>query len=250
MGQATVDLPDPMQSPAAPATAGTDDLLAQLAGDEIERLLAETETERPGAAPSAAAPVDAAAASRTAREAIAPEPLPASPAAAVNASGSPIAPDAKANLTTQLDELFESLNGAAPAPAASAAAAPALSAPAAVPEPPAAAPAPAARASDGPAKPIDTGSSSAELKALGEPIAATDSAAVAADVAALVEKIADTPESDEDARPSLLVRLLEFINSPLSSCSDPVRQAVGKIAIATLLNAIAVLVYTLVFRHR
>jgi len=55
MGQATVDLPDPLEPALAPATpAGADDLLAQLAGDEIDRLLAEAEVEQaPGAAPAA-----------------------------------------------------------------------------------------------------------------------------------------------------------------------------------------------------
>src|SRR5687768_10515368 len=47
MGQAAVDLPDPLESAAAPAAPeGADDLLAQLAGDEIDRLLAEAELEQ------------------------------------------------------------------------------------------------------------------------------------------------------------------------------------------------------------
>ena len=36
MGQATVDLPDPLEQPPAASPANTDDLLAQLAGDEID----------------------------------------------------------------------------------------------------------------------------------------------------------------------------------------------------------------------
>lgn len=48
MGQAVMDLPDPLDAPPPPASmAGTDDLLSQLAGDEIDRLLAEAEVERP-----------------------------------------------------------------------------------------------------------------------------------------------------------------------------------------------------------
>src|SRR5687768_9013067 len=39
MGQATVDLPDPLESHSSAGLAGTDDLLAQLAGDEIDRHL-------------------------------------------------------------------------------------------------------------------------------------------------------------------------------------------------------------------
>src|SRR5688572_29729295 len=60
MGQAAVDLPDPLdqQPPASPG--GMDDLLAQLAGDEIDRLLAEADAE-PSPTPVTAGltPVDA-----------------------------------------------------------------------------------------------------------------------------------------------------------------------------------------------
>src|SRR5689334_16945335 len=54
MGQASVDLPDPLEMPGASGLAGTDDLLAQLAGDEIDRLLAEAQEENPPPAPPAA----------------------------------------------------------------------------------------------------------------------------------------------------------------------------------------------------
>src|SRR3954464_1012368 len=57
MGQATVDLPDPSEMPAAPMSSA-DDLLSQMAGDEIDRLLAEAEGEKapaPSARESAAA---------------------------------------------------------------------------------------------------------------------------------------------------------------------------------------------------
>ena len=46
MGQAMVDLPDPLETPAA-SGLGADDLLAQMAGEEIDRLLAEAEAETP-----------------------------------------------------------------------------------------------------------------------------------------------------------------------------------------------------------
>jgi len=244
MGQATVDLPDPMQSPAAPATAGTDDLLAQLAGDEIERLLAETETERPAAPAGNASPLpDVAVAKSPPVESAAPTPPTSSttPAAASLAAE----PDEdKENLTSQLDALFESLNGAASPPAPAAAPlAPAepLNGKTGVTDP-----------GSGAAAPLDTASSAAELKALGEPIAAASPAAVSPDAAASTQAIAGTSlaEEEEYIRPSLLVRLLQIINSPLGGCTDPVLNAVGKIAIATLLNAIAVLAYTLAFRHR
>jgi len=46
----------------------------------------------------------------------------------------------------------------------------------------------------------------------------------------------------------ILVRILEWINSPLSGFSERVREALGKVAIVTMLNATAVLVYVLMFR--
>ncbi|HEV7302510.1 MAG TPA: hypothetical protein VGN72_24440 [Tepidisphaeraceae bacterium] len=52
MGKADTSLPDPLNAPA-PALAGTDDLLSQLAGDEIDRLLAEADVEAPTASDAA-----------------------------------------------------------------------------------------------------------------------------------------------------------------------------------------------------
>ena len=49
MGQAAVDLPDPLQAPPEGAKTSTDELLAQLAGDEIDRLLAEADGGPPPA---------------------------------------------------------------------------------------------------------------------------------------------------------------------------------------------------------
>jgi len=49
MGKAALDLPDPLQSPPEGPKASTDELLAQLAGDEIDRLLAEAEAVEPRA---------------------------------------------------------------------------------------------------------------------------------------------------------------------------------------------------------
>ena len=50
MGQAAVDLPDPLDTPPQPdastGAAGTDELLSQLAGEEIDRLLADADVER------------------------------------------------------------------------------------------------------------------------------------------------------------------------------------------------------------
>jgi hypothetical protein len=50
MGQAALDLPDPLQSPPQAPQTSTDELLAQLAGDEIDRLLSEADGSEPRAA--------------------------------------------------------------------------------------------------------------------------------------------------------------------------------------------------------
>lgn len=65
MGKAALDLPDPLQTPPdAQAKTSTDDLLARLAGEEIDRLLAEADADEsapaspsfPPAPPTADAP--------------------------------------------------------------------------------------------------------------------------------------------------------------------------------------------------
>lgn len=56
MGQAAVDLPDPMQDAATAHAGGADDILAQLADNEIDRLLAESGVEKPIAASAGSPP--------------------------------------------------------------------------------------------------------------------------------------------------------------------------------------------------
>src|SRR5580698_6597282 len=55
MGQAIVDPPDPQENSKPAPTTSADDLLSQLAGNEIDRLLAESEGQAP-AIPAAAPP--------------------------------------------------------------------------------------------------------------------------------------------------------------------------------------------------
>jgi hypothetical protein len=52
----------------------------------------------------------------------------------------------------------------------------------------------------------------------------------------------------DDPEP-LLLRVLEWINAPFANLSDRVRQAIGKVAIATMVNAVGVLAYVLIFRR-
>ena len=50
MAQTAVDLPDPLggKSDGGAALKSADDLLAQLAGDEVDRLLSEADASTPG----------------------------------------------------------------------------------------------------------------------------------------------------------------------------------------------------------
>ena len=53
----------------------------------------------------------------------------------------------------------------------------------------------------------------------------------------------------EDDRPlPVYLKPLEWMNAPLDVMPTPVRDVIGQIAILTLVNAIAVLIYVFVFR--
>jgi hypothetical protein len=67
---------------------------------------------------------------------------------------------------------------------------------------------------------------------------------------ALGEASGGAAESGERAdRFAILLRPLELMNRPLAACSDGVREALGKVAIMTLINALAILVYVLFLRR-
>src|SRR5215213_6870575 len=88
MGQAAVDLPDPLDAPPPSSLSGTDDLLAQLAGDEIDRLLAEADVEQTSSpAPAPVTPIDTAPAATTAAVEAMPSVAPAGPSAAASLPG-------------------------------------------------------------------------------------------------------------------------------------------------------------------
>ena len=245
MGKAAVDLPDPLQaSPdvGKPLTS-TDDLLAQLAGDEIDRLLAEVD-DTPAASPAVlpAAPTPApgpAAAHPHAVATPASAPHHADPIIDEAEAASVLERDA-ADLTAELDALFESAKarsmlaepGSADRPAADTAA------PAAVAE-----------------ELFETGS--AERAGLAEATAPSASHAPSAAptpapkaAAPAVERRVETKPAPAEAAPlPAFLRPLEWINAPLENCPPPVRDFVGKAAIITLANAAAILVYVLLFRR-
>jgi hypothetical protein len=240
MGQAAIDLPDsPDQAPAPLNSA--DDLLSQLAGAEIDRLLAEAGPETASGgdpaldaafdlalAPTTEAEVDElikaandeaaaleieAAAARAAIMAdppLAPAAVPATPPAPLPAPAAAAATPATTEaFNAEVDNLFKELNAVPPPPA---------------PEPPAAE--------------IET--SAAELAALAAPV------------------VEPEPEVHEEPaepirryeKPSLLVRLLELVNWPFAACPDWLRETLGKIAILTLMNALAVMLYLIIFGRR
>ncbi len=59
----------------------------------------------------------------------------------------------------------------------------------------------------------------------------------------------DEMEGESEAmRTPWLVRILEWINAPLAGFSEGAREAVGKAALVTTFNAVAILVYVMVFR--
>lgn len=204
MGQAAAapdTLPDPHDSASAPAAAvSADDLLAQLAGEEIDRLLAETDDDPP---PSyAPAPMSAAAPT-------VPSPAPGSDPIAeppVNAAASSIqAVDAMGD---QLDALLKEIEA-----------------------PKAAVPA----------------ESPAEMTTIAQLGATTNN-----EVNALLgdDVGANAADAVDDGSPvPAYVRALELLNAPFDAMPNAVRESLGKIAILTLFNSVAVLLYVLIFRR-
>jgi len=126
MGQAAIDLPNPISKPPTPLS-GADDLLSQMAGEQIDRLLAETESAKAAiAAPNDpfasqlddlfnqlnAAPADLMTVEQTAKEPAAPPEVAAAPAPAAPPPPAPVAaieqatsPAERAALTPKVDPI-------------------------------------------------------------------------------------------------------------------------------------------------
>jgi len=201
MGQAAAapntlpDPNDPVNGPAPAAAASADDLLAQLAGEEIDRLLAEADEERPAPVAPDPAPMIA--------PTIAPAPAPtAEPTAKVAATSI----DTVEAMGDQLDALLKEIESPEPA----------------LTEAPAA------------------------MTTIGQLGATTNN-----EVNALLgEPVGASAEVVDDGTPlPVYVRALEVVNSPFASMPNALREAFGKIAILTLFNSIAVLLYVLIFRR-
>lgn len=275
MGKATnANLPDPLNelSPTADGAVGTDDLLSQLAGDEIDRLLAEADielppvTERRGADVPDADALDTALAEAAAEDAASvalaaldevkvhadaiendlrpPTPNDESTAATTETAAAP------SEVSGELDALFKEINandGTLPrAPEV-------VTAEAASPE---------ATTAGASLDDSDLTTSRAERAGL--------------DLDAFVAGATPTADSSEpmhrasgnegaidthtDSRidfnalhavPAIPIwlRPLEWLSAPMADASDASRDLVGKAAIVTFVNATAVIVYVMFFRQ-
>ena len=216
MGQAAVDLPDPLS--AAPVNPGnTDDLLAQLAGEEIERLLAEADeptgrekpVDQPTTQTAVASPPQASSAAPVASHLEPP----------TSTSTSATAPARKEE--QELSALFTQLEGSAPPPA------------------PVENPAQTSKIEE-------PSAADALAQEMLEDAAVSGRAALGSDVS----HSAPVPDqAEENVHDPLLVRLLEWVNRPLDNCSDQIRDLIGKVAILTTVNAAAVLAYVIFVRN-
>jgi hypothetical protein len=188
MGQAIVDPPDPQENSKPAPTNSADDLLSQLAGNEIDRLLAESEGQSPAAASSS----------------------PAAPPSSPLPAGESVGFDS-AQSAAEIDALLSQA------------------------EQPPAQPQPQTPPAVSPADVLNE-------------IEKKDAAAVAAPIAAKVNLSTQLLLNVPPPLP-LVLKPLEWINAPLDAFPNRVREAIGKIAILTMMNAVAVLTYVLIFRR-
>jgi hypothetical protein len=205
MGQAAVDLPDPLQQSTNPNALNADDLLSRLAGEEIDRLLAEADVDAPARGDTVAAPASPPALATIAPGRVAPGVEP----------DAPVAP--------------------APAPVVSAAALEEF-------------------AADDASKliaPLVADRSPANIFAVSPspaPGSLEESPLAQEDRAVLDEVLSAHAEAADEDRLPLFLRPLEWLNAPLQIFPEAAREALGKVAIITLFNSLAVLAYVLIFR--
>jgi hypothetical protein len=273
MSRTVVDLPDPLQAQGAGGIPqNADDLLAQLASEEVDRLLSEADEAPLGstefstadaAAPDAAtiAPDEGEASLNELFNALdddqiptLAEDVPPPPSAPqVVAAPSAAAPTHTPGLTEMRQQADAPVpDAASPVPAS---AADALAAE--MEEDERAHAAALRRMKQGEtAAPPPTPDASPAPPPASEAPAAPAPAATAPDQAASppATTITIDPQALEDSGPAepgvpLLVCVLEWINAPLDGLSERVRGAIGKVALVTTFNAVGVLLYVLFFRH-
>ena len=276
MSRTAVDLPDPLQTQGDGAMNNADDLLAQLAGEEVDRLLSEADVAAPlPAVPGKPAVVTPAAPTPSSAPAPAAQADVPAPAPKLPALDEEVVDEAE----VALHELFEEVNDAAddaddagaphpgnadaPVPAAGASAEEMIARGADVliaeirrestEVPPAAGAAPTPSAAEALAAEMeeDERSHTAAIRRMKQGEAAAFKSNQLDEAIANSTEIATAEgELDEAAlRVPFLVKLLEWVNAPLAGLPDGVRAAIGKVAIVTSLNAIGVLAYVLIFRR-
>lgn len=287
MGKAAVDLPDPLENSQQDVggSADADDLLSQMADDEIQRLLAEAEVQRvgsePAAVPDPAPPPPMEVPEPAAVATAAPEPA-AAPAVVATEAPPDTVPTAAQTLeqideatARQLDSLFDELQAAEAAAPVEVADRPVSTepppAPPAEPEvndpevsrqlddlfsqltasndkpqepaaPPAPEPAPLAQ------QPAPAAAPATVAEELEEQVSAQVLAASKLLAGPMPEETQAQPAASAPSRFAWLVHVLEVLSSPLNHLPDTFRETLGKVAIVTLINAVAILLYILLFR--
>jgi hypothetical protein len=276
MGQGQIDLPDPLEQPHLDEESA-DELLAQLAGEEIDRLLRENDIERV----PAVLVHDPAEAPLRQPKPFAPRTAGPSPTAAPTRRTDPAAdpPLTLADIDEQGAKAAEAViqqHGATPGAVTQATAEAAATATTAheidtelarqlddvfaqIKNPEAALP----------PVPANQAANLAQQALLADPRQQVDKAVDLLEQIGLLEKQIlnteilqktqqllaepvlkgnDSAENDEGQKLPLYLRPLEWLNLPLSFCGDSVRDTLGKVAIVTLVNALAILLYVLIFR--
>jgi hypothetical protein len=255
VGQVAVDLPDPLESPSPVALSDTDDLLAQLADEEIDRLLAESERQSqshaeiaqplPGketpptiAQPIATTPARTGAATQPVQEeGDSPPPSDAPAPGQTVAQPAPVSPQGAAlstpEVNAQLDKLFNELHQEPPARADQ----PASVAVAAAPQP-----------QQTPAQAPPAFAEQPPPKIAQQAVAEQPTPSSPPDAAAVLD-YASSAATQENLPLPWVLRPLEWINAPLAMCPPSVRQILGKAAIITLVNSVGIIVYVLLFRR-
>jgi hypothetical protein len=269
----SIDLPDPLESASSQPLGNADDLLAQLAGEEVDRLLAEADDGKQQSPADDAGAADVAPAKEppvqeqldalfseiateqsnlaTTTEATpAPAPLPApisapAPVAPIAPSTSKFAVPAPRVPNQDDDAPNAQVLGKLPADVnANELMAAILGDPEQMgklpdfsPPPPV----PAALLAAAAAKSNDLQTSAAERQGL----ATTDPAD---ELPGPGELAALTGTVEEDAPLPAYLKPLEWLNAPLEMLPQTARDVLGQVAILTLVNAIAVLIYVFVFR--
>jgi hypothetical protein len=265
MGQALNDLPDPTNQAASAAAPGADDLLAQMAGEEIDRLLADesltaepfADSPSPPAAttftqpaiarpstpdsetdPETAMQLDALFAELVAVEPVVPASVPR-PAPRPAEASRPIE-QVDTVLSQQLDDLFAQLQSE------EAAVTPAAPTPAPAP-PPAAMAMPTIVAEQPPADvsvdPAD------QTSALERQVLSAELLNTADETTTAASPDAPTPTDEpQEPRVPLYLRLLELVNAPLANASETIRDFIGKAAIMNIVLALLILMYVLFVR--